>query len=120
MSSPETGWLVWWLQKILNWKPLAPMSCTQIGTVATVHRLFRAPDGTIRLLVQGIARFKLGEFTAEEPYLKAKVELYPESVEEDSLELEALARNVRSQFEHIAEMVPSIPAGTGRLDLQSG
>ena len=86
-----------------------PDDLYSIGTVATVHRLFRAPDGTIRLLVQGIARFKLGEFTAEEPYLKAKVELYPEKVEEDSLQLEALARNVRSQFEHIAEMVPSIP-----------
>ncbi|MFN2145642.1 MAG: endopeptidase La [Anaerolineales bacterium] len=86
-----------------------PDDLFSIGTVATVHRLFRAPDGTIRLLVQGIARFKLGEFTAEEPYLKAKVELYPEKVEEDSLQLEALARNVRSQFEHIAEMVPSIP-----------
>jgi ATP-dependent Lon protease len=86
-----------------------PDELYQIGTVATVHRLFRAPDGTIRLLVQGVARFKLGEFTAEEPYLRAKVELYPESVEDDSLQLEALARNVRSQFEHIAEMVPSIP-----------
>jgi ATP-dependent Lon protease len=86
-----------------------PDDLYQIGTVATVHRLFRAPDGTIRLLVQGLARFKLGEFVTEEPYLKAKVELYPEETGKDGLELEALARNVRSQFEHIAEMVPSIP-----------
>jgi ATP-dependent Lon protease len=86
-----------------------PDELYKIGTVATVHRLFRAPDGTIRLLVQGIARFELGEFTAEEPYLKAKVHLKPEVVEEEDLELEALARNVRRQFEHIAEMVPSIP-----------
>ena len=86
-----------------------PEDLFQIGTVATVHRLFRAPDGTIRLLVQGIARFQLGEFVAEEPYLKAKIELLPETVEEEDLELEALARNVRGQFEHIAEMVPSIP-----------
>jgi ATP-dependent Lon protease len=77
--------------------------------MATVHRLFRAPDGTIRLLVQGMARFRLGEFVEEEPYLKAKIEPYPESIDEDGLELEALARNVRNQFEHIAEMVPSIP-----------
>lgn len=86
-----------------------PEDLYQIGTVATVHRLFRAPDGTIRLLVQGIARFQLGEFITEEPYLKAKIELMPETVEEEDLELEALARNVRGQFEHIAEMVPSIP-----------
>jgi len=86
-----------------------PDDLYSVGTVATVHRLFRAPDGTIRLLVQGMTRFRLREFIEEEPYLRANVELYPELVDEDGLELEALARNVRNQFEHIAEMVPSIP-----------
>ena len=56
-----------------------PQDLYPVGTVAVVHRLFRAPDGTIRLLVQGIARFKLGEFTSLEPYLKAKIELIPET-----------------------------------------
>lgn len=79
-----------------------------VGTVAIVHRLFRAPDGTIRLLVQGIARFQINEFVHLEPYLKANIELFPE-VMEDDLEVEALARNARDQFEHIAEMIPSIP-----------
>jgi ATP-dependent Lon protease len=73
-----------------------------------VHRMFRAPDGTIRLVVQGLARFRLGEFVQDEPFLKAQVELIPETVEED-LELEALARGVRDQFERIAELIPSIP-----------
>ncbi|HKJ28398.1 MAG TPA: LON peptidase substrate-binding domain-containing protein, partial [Anaerolineales bacterium] len=86
-----------------------PDDLHKVGTVATVHRLFRAPDGTIRLLVQGIARFDLGEFVQEEPYLKAKITLNPETMDDDSLELEALARNVQAQFERIAEMVPSIP-----------
>jgi ATP-dependent Lon protease len=85
-----------------------PEDLYQIGTVAMVHRLFRAPDGTIRLLVQGVARFKVGEFLQQEPYLKADIELVPEMVEE-GLELVALARNARGQFERIAEMVPSIP-----------
>ncbi len=85
-----------------------PKDLYTVGTIAMVHRLFRAPDGTIRLLVQGMARFRLGEFTQTEPYLKAHLTLIPE-VNEDGLELEALARNARDQFEHIAEMVPSIP-----------
>src|SRR5512133_2704003 len=85
-----------------------PEDLYSIGTIATVHRLFRAPDGTIRLLVQGLARFRLGEFEQTEPYLKAQIELIPETVEE-GLELVALARSARTQFEHIAEMVPSIP-----------
>jgi ATP-dependent Lon protease len=85
-----------------------PKDLYSVGTVAMVHRLFRAPDGTIRLLVQGIARFKVGEFVQQEPYLKANIELIPEQVEE-GIELIALARNARDQFERIAEMIPSIP-----------
>jgi ATP-dependent Lon protease len=85
-----------------------PKDLYSVGTVAMVHRLFRAPDGTIRLLVQGLARFRLGEFAQTEPYLKANIQLIPETIEE-GLELVALARNARAQFEKIADMVPSIP-----------
>ena len=79
-----------------------------IGTVALVHRLFRAPDGTIRLVVQGLARFRVGEFIQLEPYLKARIELAPEVVESGA-EIEALARSARDQFERISEMVASMP-----------
>lgn len=85
-----------------------PEHLYQVGTLAMVHRLFRAPDGTIRLLVQGMSRFEVGEFTQIEPYLQARVTARAE-VSETGLEVEALARNVRDQFEHIAEMIPSIP-----------
>ena len=85
-----------------------PDDLYNIGTVAIIHRLFRAPDGTIRLLVQGITRFKLGEFIQQEPYLKAEVELLGE-IEEENIEIEALARNARDQFSKIAELIPSIP-----------
>lgn len=85
-----------------------PDDLYKIGTIAVINRLFRAPDGTIRLLMQGIARFKIEEFTQFEPYLRAKIVLYPEK-SETGLEVEALARNARDQFEHIAEMIPSIP-----------
>lgn len=86
----------------------APKDLYSIGTVAVVHRMFRTPDGTIRLVVQGVARCRIGDYVQEEPYLKAHIELAPETVEE-GLEVEALARNARDQFQHIAEMVPSIP-----------
>ena len=85
-----------------------PEDLYSIGTAAVVHRMFRAPDGTIRLVVQGIARYRILEFVQTEPYLKAKIELIPETIEQGT-EIEALARNARSQFEHIAEMIPSIP-----------
>jgi ATP-dependent Lon protease len=85
-----------------------PKDLYSVGTVAMVHRLFRAPDGTIRLLVQGMLRFQLGEFVQTEPYLKAEIRPYPE-ITEEGLEVEALARNARDQFGRIAELIPSIP-----------
>lgn len=86
----------------------SPEDLYDIGTVAIVHRLFRAPDGTIRLVVQGLMRIRIEDYVQEQPYLQAKIALHPETIEED-LELEALARNARNQFQHIAEMIPSIP-----------
>lgn len=79
-----------------------------IGTVATVHRLFRAPDGTIRLWVQGMTRIKAEEYTATEPYLKARVASAPETVE-TGVEIEALLRNVSEQFRRLGELVPNLP-----------
>ncbi len=85
-----------------------PADLYPVGTIASVHRLFRAPDNTIRLLVQGIMRFRVVEITAEEPYLQARVEIAPEFVE-SGVEIEALARTARDQFETISQLTPSIP-----------
>jgi len=79
-----------------------------IGTVAQIHRLFRAPDGTMRLLVQGMARVRITEFAETKPYLRARVAAAPETVE-DGIEVEALMRNVVEQFSRMADLVPSIP-----------
>jgi len=85
-----------------------PADLFTVGTIATVHRLLRAPDGTIRLLVQGMDRFRVGEFVGEEPYLKAQIHLAPELVEE-GIQVDALARNARDQFHQITQMIPSFP-----------
>ncbi len=86
-----------------------PGEIYDVGTVATVHRLFRAPDGTIRLLVQGLARIRIDEYTEIEPYLVAQISRHPERIT-TNIEVEALARTVVEQFTRLAELVPSIPA----------
>ncbi|HMM27471.1 MAG TPA: endopeptidase La [Aggregatilineaceae bacterium] len=86
-----------------------PEDVYEYGTLAQIHRLFRAPDGTIRLLVQGVARIRVEEWTRTEPYLVARVAAAPETVEE-SIEVEALMRNVVEQFGRMADLVPSIPS----------
>jgi ATP-dependent Lon protease len=85
-----------------------PDDIYRVGTMAAILRLFRAPDGTIRLLVQGVARIRVDEYTSTEPYLKAAVSHIPETVDK-TLEVEALMRNVIDQFTRLAELVPSIP-----------
>jgi ATP-dependent Lon protease len=85
-----------------------PDEIYRVGTLASIHRLFRAPDGTIRMLVQGMSRLHVDDYTATEPFLRAKVHAVPETVE-TTLEVEALTRNVVGMFTRLAELVPSIP-----------
>ncbi len=85
-----------------------PEDLYSFGTLAAVQRLFRAPDGTIRLIVQGLARFELGEFVSLEPFLKAKIAFRPEAVEE-GVEIEAQVRAARDQFQKITELATSLP-----------
>jgi len=79
----------------------------RVGTLAIIHRLFRAPDNTIRLLVQGVGRIRIVNVLENTPYLKAKVERFDEVIE-DTLEVEALVRNVTDQFRAWADLMPSI------------
>ncbi len=86
-----------------------PDEVCRVGTRASIHRLSRAPDGTLRLLVQGLTRLRIDEFVEHEPWMKASVSEIPEDTEAEELEIEALTRNVVDQFTRMAEMVPSIP-----------
>src|SRR5690606_3830507 len=85
-----------------------PEDVYEYGTLAQVHRLFRAPDGTIRLLVQGIGRTKEDEWSRTDPCVVARVSAQPEAVEE-TIEVEALMRNVGELFGRMGDLVPSIP-----------
>ncbi|MCK5645179.1 MAG: LON peptidase substrate-binding domain-containing protein, partial [Anaerolineales bacterium] len=85
-----------------------PEDLYSFGTLGAIQRLFRAPDGTIRLIVQGLGRLQIGEFTSLEPYLQAKINLHPETVEE-SVEIEAQVRAARDQFQRITELATSLP-----------
>ena len=85
-----------------------PEQCYPIGTAAAVQRLLRLPDGTIRLLVLGLERIRIVEYTSTQPYLRAKVEPAPESTE-TTVEVEALRRNIGAMFGRLVELVPGIP-----------
>ena len=80
----------------------------QVGTVAVVHKMIKVPDGTLRILVQGVQRVRLVQPVDDEPYLIGEVEDVPEIVPE-SAEVEALMRNVQQQFAQIIGMTPYLP-----------
>jgi ATP-dependent Lon protease len=80
----------------------------EVGTAAIVHKLIRVPDGTLRILVQGLRRIKVDRHVQEEPYLVGEFSEVPEVVEE-SKELEALTRNVQGLFARIIAAVPYLP-----------
>ena len=80
----------------------------EIGTAAVVHKMIRVPDGTLRILVQGLRRIRLEEAVTDDPYLVARFAPVPDEVEE-SRELEALLRNAQSLFGRIIGLAPYLP-----------
>ena len=85
-----------------------PDDILSIGTIATIHQMMRVPDGTMRLAVQGMERMEILEVIEETPFLKARVRRIPELVD-DSVELEALARNAHELFERTVGLVQHLP-----------
>jgi ATP-dependent Lon protease len=85
-----------------------PDGLFDVGVVGIVARMLKVPDGTLRILVQGTQRVRIGPYVAEEPYLVARIAELPDAVEEGP-ELEALTRNVQRTFSEIVEYIPYLP-----------
>jgi ATP-dependent Lon protease len=79
-----------------------------VGTAALVQRMMRIPDGTLRILVQGLDRVRLARRVDEEPYLVGEFEELPDVLVQ-STTVEALTRNVQSLFTRIISLAPYLP-----------
>jgi ATP-dependent Lon protease len=78
-----------------------------IGTATHIHKMFKLPDGSLRLIVQGLSRLRLDSVTAIRPYLRAKVSAADDTVrDEDRLEIDALQRNIKTNFQHVVSLSP--------------
>ncbi|MFH0916412.1 MAG: endopeptidase La [bacterium] len=85
-----------------------PEEVHTIGVLASIQKMIKAPDGTLRIIAQGIRRIAIDRFTSEEPYLTADIHDLPDVVQEGT-ELEALQRNLISVYIKIIQMVPYLP-----------
>jgi ATP-dependent Lon protease len=79
-----------------------------VGTAAVVHKMIKVPDGTLRILVQGLRRIRLEGRTQTDPYLVGEFSEVPDVLEE-SREVEALTRNVQGLFARVIGLVPYLP-----------
>ena len=79
----------------------------RVGTASHIHKMFKLPDGSLRLIVQGLERLTLDEVTATRPYLRARAHPVPETVyETDRLEIDALLRNIKTNFQRVVSLSP--------------
>ncbi|MBV8065702.1 MAG: endopeptidase La [Actinobacteria bacterium] len=81
---------------------------SRVGTAAVVHKMIRVPDGTLRILVQGLRRIRIDREIGDDPYLVAEVSELPDVMDESN-EIEALTRNVQMLFGRIIGLVPYLP-----------
>jgi len=85
-----------------------PSDLHAYGTLATVHKVVKMPNQSLFVFTEGTERVKLGEFAQIEPFMTAAVEPVEEAPPSPGMELEALQRNVLSQFQQIVTASPTL------------
>ncbi len=76
----------------------------RVGCVAVVLKMLKLPDGEMRILLQGLHRVKLVDFTAADPDLKAKIEVIDDQIPK-SVEMKALHGSLRKEFRRLTELL---------------
>ncbi|MBI3698095.1 MAG: endopeptidase La [Acidobacteria bacterium] len=85
-----------------------PADLHAVGTVAVIHKVIRMPNQNLFIFCEGMYRMRVLEFTAQEPFLRGRVERIEETEPEPTPELEALRQNAISVFQQIVALIPSL------------
>jgi ATP-dependent Lon protease len=81
----------------------------RVGTLTHIHKMFKFPDGSLRLVVQGVQRFRLSGVRQYKPFLLAGIELVHESIPPDQeIEVKALAQSALGLFQKVVELSPTL------------
>jgi len=81
----------------------------RIGTLTHIHKMFKFPDGSLRLVVQGVQRFRVLQVNQYHPFLSATIELIREHVKpEHDIEVRALAQSAQGLFQRVVELSPTL------------
>ncbi len=85
-----------------------PDQLYEVGTIATITRVFQSPDNSMNIIVQGQERFKIESWTNTVPYLTAKIIESPDYYTE-GVEFEAMVHSLRDLAKEVVKMSPSFP-----------
>ncbi len=85
-----------------------PDDLYRIGTVATILQLLKLPDGTVKVLVEGVERTRIEELVADEMF-SADIVALPDQEQYDEREMDVLTRSVISQFEQYVKLNKKVP-----------
>jgi ATP-dependent Lon protease len=96
-----------------------PDNLHRVGTAAIILKMRKPEDGSVRLLIQGLYRFRLEEWTGFQPYFSARVSAIPEEYEPD-LGIDALVANLKGLFLKMLELSPYLPAELGAMVRELG
>src|SRR2546428_12369107 len=81
----------------------------RVGTLTHIHKMFKFPDGSLRLVVQGVQRFRLVQVQQYRPFVKAKIELLKETIPGDQeIEVKALAESAQGLIQRAVELSPTV------------
>lgn len=86
-----------------------PDQIYEVGTVASIHKVMRAPDGVLRVLVKALERCRIVKYTQTEPYLQADIERAPEVTGENPEKEQAMVRLLRLKFRDYVEFDRQTP-----------
>src|SRR5499433_3806713 len=85
-----------------------PEDLHRLGNAGVIHQFMRVPDGSVRIMVQGIERIRLTDFVSTDPYLIGRVEVAHDQAP-GATEVDALRRAVLDIFRRLVEASPELP-----------
>lgn len=85
-----------------------PDDIYKVGTAATILKMLRFPDGSVRFLIQGLSRIRLKNIIKTDPNIVAQVEVIEDKIKK-TVELEALVRSILDQLRKVVNLAPYLP-----------
>ncbi|MEX2147271.1 MAG: endopeptidase La [Candidatus Rokuibacteriota bacterium] len=87
----------------------APADLHPVGTLMVIHKAIKQGDGTVRVVAQGLGRFRIADIVERTPFMRARIEAVADVEPGEDLESEALVRSVNALFEKVVSLSPTLP-----------